>query len=274
MTPNFEELEKIAKLKEQWILSQEEFEIEKKKILSWEDNNKNNSWYWNMNYKSLPTYIDNSNHDFFQKFFSHKWRMNRGEYLIYLSISFLPTLLIVGFLGFFRESKELIPIVWTGFIIYTFIWIYAIYILTIKKLHDIDTSWWLSIIVNIFAPISTFILLFIPWTKWDNKYGPYKWKDKVWQSLLIIFWGIILFTILLWLIFNINEKIQKNDSQIETPIWTWNNEETIDLDAILNDKSKSCGKNSAPGEDGKCHCLSWYKWENYEDANNFDCIKK
>lgn len=34
MTTNFEELEKLATLKEQWILSQEEFETEKKKILN------------------------------------------------------------------------------------------------------------------------------------------------------------------------------------------------------------------------------------------------
>lgn len=49
MTTNYEELEKLARLKEQWILSDEEFEIEKKKILNWKKMNQNYFWekkYW------------------------------------------------------------------------------------------------------------------------------------------------------------------------------------------------------------------------------------
>jgi hypothetical protein len=47
---NYEELQKLAKLKEQWILSNEEFEIEKKKILKEENN-----WFKN-NYALLYSY--------------------------------------------------------------------------------------------------------------------------------------------------------------------------------------------------------------------------
>jgi hypothetical protein len=39
---NYEELEKLAKLKEQWILSDDEFEIEKKKILILENKKDSN----------------------------------------------------------------------------------------------------------------------------------------------------------------------------------------------------------------------------------------
>lgn len=51
MATKFEELEKLAKLKEQWFLSDEEFEIEKKKIL-WQssENIENQEWIviWNI----------------------------------------------------------------------------------------------------------------------------------------------------------------------------------------------------------------------------------
>jgi len=50
---NYEELEKLAKLKEQWILSDDEFEKEKKKIL-WSSNDNNHRTNYNINYPINP----------------------------------------------------------------------------------------------------------------------------------------------------------------------------------------------------------------------------
>lgn len=232
MSNKYEELEKLAKLKEQWILSEDEFNTEKNKILSSVNNSSSN------NYSEMKTYFDNSEDNIFQKFLSHKWRINRGEYLIYLSISFIPILMLVLFSLIPQESQKwIIKFIWIWLIIYVFLWIYSLYILTIKKLHDIDTSWWMSIIVNILAPLSTFVLLFIPWTKWDNRFWPKKWEDKIWTSLFIVIWWIIILTILLWIGFNIQEEIQKKDN-------LWNIKNNIDNNLSENKEIEDILDNS------------------------------
>jgi len=62
MSNKYEELEKLAKLKEQWILSEDEFNTEKNKILSSVNNSSNN------NYSEMKTYYDNSEDNIFQNF--------------------------------------------------------------------------------------------------------------------------------------------------------------------------------------------------------------
>jgi uncharacterized membrane protein YhaH (DUF805 family) len=154
MSNKYEDLEKLAKLKEQWILSDKEFNIEKKKILLNSDNV--------INYKTLPTYY-NIPYDYAY----YKWRINRLEYLILFIVYNIILLVIIYFVVIF-DMNDLY------FIIFSLIIFYNLYIITIKRLHDINISWWMSILVMIFFPLSNIILSFIPWTKWDNRFWPYQ----------------------------------------------------------------------------------------------------
>lgn len=59
------------------------------------------------------------------------------------------------------------------FIIVLSLFIFSYYfqfLITIKRLHDINLSWWFSVIFIFFG--ATFILFFIPWDDEENKY----WK--------------------------------------------------------------------------------------------------
>jgi uncharacterized membrane protein YhaH (DUF805 family) len=80
--------------------------------------------------------------------------------------------LIIGFLmnTWILETKERLLLIIIMF--FSFSFIYLLYIVNIKRLHDMNISWWFSIIVAIFTPISTLFLLLIPWTDWDNRFWP------------------------------------------------------------------------------------------------------
>ncbi len=172
MATKFEELEKLAKLKEQWILSDEEFEVEKQKILLW---NTFNSFSNNQeNYSRYSTYYT-PKWEFIEFFLSSKWRINRIQFLLSIIGHLLFLILPSAAITILMEINETI---WNIFILMYIIMvafiIYSIYIINIKRLHDIDTSWWWSIITVMFMPLSTLFLLLIPWTNWDNQYWPKK----------------------------------------------------------------------------------------------------
>lgn len=253
MTTNFEELEKLAKLKEQWILSNEEFEIEKRKILSWESENIKSSSWDNIQSVQSKTYHDSSNDSFFQKIFSSKWRINRREFFAYSILLYIFYFLILFLIAIFFEyilkeeiSEDLIKIL--ALPINIILWL-----ILIKRLHDMNFSGWWSLFFPIYI-----IIPFTSWTKWDNRFwNESKVNDNTLNTLFIVslfiliiwFIGFIVFTILL----SEEEKIPVNtNTQVETNF---------------------CWKNSAKWEDNKCYCLTWYERENYEDENNFNCAK-
>jgi len=193
MTDKIESLEKLSNLKEKWVISEKEFEIEKNKILGLENYSK--------------SYFDNSKDTLLQKLFSAKWRINRWEYLIYsfiLLILFIIWVLLLWILYYFMHNtiNNIILVIIMLFLLIAVI--YSNFVLIIKKLHDIDTNWWISIIIYFALPISMFILLFIPWTKWDNKYWPERWKDRVWKIFILMFaWSLIFLLFLTIIFFNI-----------------------------------------------------------------------
>lgn len=172
MTTKFEELEKLAKLKEQWIFSDEEFEVEKKKILSWNtfnsfsNNQENYSWY--------STYYT-PKWEFIEFFLSSKWRINRIQFLLSIIGHLLFLILPSAAITILMEINETI---WNIFILMYIIMvafiIYSMFITNIKRIHDIGSSWWWSIMTVMSAPLSTLFFLIIPWTNWDNQYWPKK----------------------------------------------------------------------------------------------------
>lgn len=181
MATNYEELEKLAQLKEKWILSNEEFEIEKKRILEWNvwnSTNHNNFSNNFINYQSLSTYYEKKS-TFWEFFFISKWRFDRLDFLLAWIWYFIYWALL-WFIINILISKEYLEtegseFIWLFFII--IVWwsfLYSLYIINIKRLHDLNLSWWLSTITLMLAPFSTLFLLLIPWTNWDNKYWPQK----------------------------------------------------------------------------------------------------
>ena len=60
--------------------------------------------------------------------------------------------------------------------------IYVSVLAYIKRLHDLDKSWWMALLLLIpFVSIYLFIICgFFKWTKWTNKYGPnpLEWTDS------------------------------------------------------------------------------------------------
>jgi len=121
---NYEELEKLAKLKEQWILSDEEFEIEKKKLLS------------NQEFKSKnEDKISNDNKN---------W-LNRLWFNLIFFFIIIPLLFLNSIMPPFNND----------------IWAIAFLILlivSIFRFQNLWMSWWYSL--WLFIPFFNFYLLF------------------------------------------------------------------------------------------------------------------
>ncbi len=153
---NYEGLEKLAKLKNQWIISNEEFEIEKKKILN--------------NHKLIDYNNNNDNSKtIFNILFSHKWKIWRGEFIGYsLLIFFLYIIaiicitLLLDYINISQikilESDDYLWIIYLPFF-------YSTVILTIKRFHDLNRSWWdyLLFFIPIYNLYLSFILIFSKW---------------------------------------------------------------------------------------------------------------
>lgn len=167
MLNKFEELEKLAQIKEQWIISNDEFEEEKKKIL-------NSNFIKN---KITNSYYNNNYDWFFMKIFSHKWRVNRINYLIfilvYIIIFMFYEFIYIFNLEYYNEFIRIFLWLINIFIVISFF--YLITVLMIKRLHDFNVNWWYLILIffiNMIFWIWNIALLFIPWTKWDNDFWP------------------------------------------------------------------------------------------------------
>lgn len=130
--------------------------------------------------------------------------------------------------------------------------IFGTIIITIKRLHDFNHSWWWTFTMVFVG----FILFFIPWSKWDNNFWN---KSSNNESDLLKLWLILLISIILFIIafiFYTHADFSDSANTINTQT-----EESI------------CWKNSIKWEDDKCYCIEWYVRENYEDDNNPNCIK-
>jgi uncharacterized membrane protein YhaH (DUF805 family) len=104
------------------------------------------------------------------KIFSTSGRIGRARYIAYsIGLSFL-IMLVFGFVGGFvgaaggGSSVGLIAM-GIGYVI-TFV---VMFMLTIQRAHDFNTTGWLSILVLI--PLVNFIFWFIPGTDGDNRWG-------------------------------------------------------------------------------------------------------
>lgn len=181
MRINYEELEKLAKLKEQWILTNQEFEIEKKKILNSEEKTESLD---QRNISQEENIIPNNfGVDYINKhllyLFDPRKRCNRVGFIIpyvFLFLSHIPpsiikihipdiigfSILIVGIIFAIKRTHD-INLPW-----YLFFWLWLILpgISNFVYFFDKDLLEW-------FISIALFtILLILPWTIWDNEYWP------------------------------------------------------------------------------------------------------
>ena len=103
------------------------------------------------------------------KVFSTSGRIGRARYIAYsIGLSFL-IMLVFGFIGGFAGAGGSggIALVAMGIgYLFTFI---VMFMLTIQRAHDFNTTGWLSILVLI--PLVNFIFWFIPGTDGDNRWG-------------------------------------------------------------------------------------------------------
>ncbi len=112
--------------------------------------------------------------DIIKGFNSQDWRFNRFKFWVHTLIMevtvFLLSLiiwLIWGKLGI-EFLSQLWSLLW---------WLWIIYIMFtsyIKRLHDLDKSGWMSLLILIpLVNIYIFVICgFFKWTEWTNKYGP------------------------------------------------------------------------------------------------------
>lgn len=179
------ELEKLAQLKEKWILSDEEFQIEKNKILG------------------AKTHNSETGNNYLLISFSHKWRIDRIKFIvqiflliiyIFLFSWIIDFILSIGFFPFYiNPIIENISKVLIGFLLF-----YLSIVLVIKRLHDHNESWWnilqiflpfifpiidrfdivsmkdryVTIVVICYIVVLLSILIFTPWDNSHNRFWP------------------------------------------------------------------------------------------------------
>ena len=103
------------------------------------------------------------------KIFSAAGRIGRARYIAYsIGLSFL-IMMVFGFIGGFAggggSGGIALVAIGAGYL-FTFI---LMFMLTIQRAHDFNTTGWLSILVLI--PLVNFIFWFIPGTDGDNRWG-------------------------------------------------------------------------------------------------------
>ncbi|MDD5198066.1 MAG: DUF805 domain-containing protein [Candidatus Gracilibacteria bacterium] len=166
------ELEKLAQLKEKGILSDEEFQVQKKKVLDGEVQSKGD------NYLRIS--------------FSHKGRIDRTKFVVQILLLIIYCLLFSGIIKFIL-SIGIFPFYINPIIEYIcgiligFSFFYLSIVLTIKRLHDYNESGWN--ILYIFFP---FIFPIIDWS--DIKPMNDGYVAKVVIILIVILFLILIAT--------------------------------------------------------------------------------
>lgn len=131
--------------------------------------------------------------EFIKIFFSFSWRINRKNFwisfiisiILYFLISFIFGGLIMIWINIFNiGEKIMVPIIIVQMIILSIFVLYLYFLIFIKRLHDLNKSWWMSLLF--FIPIIWRIWLiiicwFFKWTEWQNQY----WPDPLWVASLV-----------------------------------------------------------------------------------------
>ena len=120
--------------------------------------------------------------DFFKECSSYKWRWNRKKwwlYPIWMSLLLSAPLFILLQIAIKYAWEESV-ITWITRIVFVFGIIYIIYVqyaAYMKRLHDLDKTWWWTLLLNVpLVNIWLFIYCgFFKWTPWKNRY----WDDPL-----------------------------------------------------------------------------------------------
>lgn len=128
-------------------------------------------------------------------FFSPSSRINRLRYWAHSMLMIIPFYIVLG-LGAFLAYK-VSPIFW-GLVAITYIaMIVFSFILIIQRLHDLDKSGWLSLLILVpFANLYLMVLLiFFAGTPGRNTYGLRTPPNKTWHWVLALAFPVLFFVI-------------------------------------------------------------------------------
>ncbi len=161
---DIEKLEKLNELKEKGILTEEEFNIQKKELLYNNEQSQNVSKKQNEQDLSLGEYFVKC---MTEKYLCFDGRARRKEYFAYILCSNLITFVIGFVLGLLTVSLHLNPIIFD--IISTFVniaFLVPSITVLIRRMHDVNMSgWW---ILTLIVPL---IAIFFKSDMNKNKYG-------------------------------------------------------------------------------------------------------
>jgi len=182
-----EKIEELEKLKEQWILSNDEFEDEKKKFLIQQKNiNSDNP------FSDFDEILNDSKEDKYFNPFSPKGRIRRWWFIwmcltIYLSFNIWIWVLFNTGLDISKENHLLTAL------LVIFLNVYLMLVNTIKRLHDMEKSGlWAFLIFVPLANIYLGLLLFLSWSEGQNKYWYPNTTNNKYSFMLLVFLMIIL----------------------------------------------------------------------------------
>jgi len=155
---------------------------------------KNNLYNW----LDIQLYIK----ELFKFFFNHKWRINRSELIFWIALLVAIFLFITSILVVIAYlSGPIITDIISIIMLIISVWVYYPYIIIfIKRLHDINKSWW-YILIPILGVLGA---IFSKWSIWKNKFWNFLEKEDkymnskkllinliIYFSLVMIMWSIL-----------------------------------------------------------------------------------
>ena len=109
-----------------------------------------------------------------KEFNNQKGRFNRFKFWVYAIILQVIFILISTIVTYIWESNNILFLTQVGPLLWMLWVLYITFTAYIKRLHDLDKSGWMSLLILIpFANIYIFVICgFFKWTVWENKYWP------------------------------------------------------------------------------------------------------
>ncbi len=109
-----------------------------------------------------------------KEFNNQKGRFNRFKFWVYAIILQVIFILISTIVTYIWESNNILFLTQVGPLLWMLWVLYITFTAYIKRLHDLDKSGWMSLLILIpFANIYLFVICgFFKWTVWENKYWP------------------------------------------------------------------------------------------------------
>lgn len=109
-----------------------------------------------------------------KEFNNQDWRFNRFQYWIYSLVIQIVVMIIAFVLWIIWDIFWMSIIVWIAWVLSPISLLYISFTSTIKRLHDLDKSGWMSLLLLVpFANIYLFVICgFFKWTPWVNKFWP------------------------------------------------------------------------------------------------------